>query len=100
MTYVPIDCVRAAAGSADLLTKGLATELLALRTLRPADEWYEEMGMVIWWHFPIEEPPYIGSGPGAGECDQFGDPTDCARLIEEGWLTHWSPIPWNPEERQ
>lgn len=27
----------------------------------PADEWHEDDGDVIWWKFPIEEPPYIGS---------------------------------------
>ena len=27
----------------------------------PAEEWHEDDGDVIWWKFPIEEPPYLGS---------------------------------------
>ena len=62
-------------------------------TLRPAAEWHEDFGPVLWWHLPIEEPPYVGSGPGAGERNADGTPTTCARLLEEGFLTHWSPLP-------
>lgn len=64
-----------------------------LHTLRPADEWHEDHGPVLWWHIPIEEPPYVGYGPGAGERNADGTLTTCARLIERGFLTHWSPIP-------
>ena len=28
---------------------------------RPLDEWHEDDGDVLWWRFPIEEPPYVGS---------------------------------------
>ena len=28
---------------------------------RPIDEYHEDMGTVLWWKFPIEEPPYVGS---------------------------------------
>jgi hypothetical protein len=76
-----------------------AAELLRLHTLRPADEWHEDFGTVLWWHVPIQEPPYVGAGPGMGECYTDGEPTVCARLLEQGWLTHWSPIPSNPEVR-
>ena len=27
----------------------------------PAYEWHDDLGDVIWWRLPIEEPPYIGS---------------------------------------
>lgn len=47
-------------------------------------------GCVIWWHLPVCEPPYVGFGPGAGECHADGTPTTCANGIESGWLTHWS----------
>jgi hypothetical protein len=62
-------------------------------TLRPADDWWEEDGPVIWWHLPVCEPPEIGYGPGAGEMTRYGEPTDCAAGIESGWLTHWSYLP-------
>lgn len=61
--------------------------------LRPADEWREVDGDVLWWHLPICEPPIVGSHQCMGTKDAYGDPTDCARLQEEGWLTHWSPLP-------
>ncbi len=27
----------------------------------PAEEWHDELGDVLWWTFPIQEPPYVGS---------------------------------------
>ena len=60
--------------------------------LRPLDEWHEDFGSVLWYHLPIQEPPYVGCGPGM--CETLdGEPTECRRLIEEGWLTHWSRLP-------
>ena len=34
-----------------------ATEQIA----RPISEWHEDIGDCLWWRFPIEEPPYVGS---------------------------------------
>jgi hypothetical protein len=45
---------------------------------RPIDEWTEEDGEVLWWSFPIDEPPYIGS-------PLYTDWPD--------YHTHWTPIP-------
>jgi hypothetical protein len=28
---------------------------------RPLDEWHDDMGDVLWWKFPVTEPPYCGS---------------------------------------
>src|SRR5690349_2602221 len=25
------------------------------------DAWHDDDGSVLWWHFPIQEPPYVGS---------------------------------------
>ena len=44
---------------------------------RPLEEWGEDYGDVLWWKFPIEEPPYVGSP------------------LDEKWPedhTHWNPI--------
>lgn len=30
-------------------------------TLRKLEEWHEDIGDVVWWKIPIEEPPYVGS---------------------------------------
>lgn len=47
------------------------------------DEWHEDYGDVLWWTFPIEEPPYVGS-PLADDWP--------------GYHTHWTDIiePKNP----
>lgn len=45
---------------------------------RPIEEWHEDFGDVLWWKFPIEEPPYVGSP------------------LDEKWPgyhTHWTFIP-------
>ena len=28
---------------------------------RPISEYHEDMGPVLWWKFPVDEPPYVGS---------------------------------------
>ena len=60
----------------------LEVELLAAITPRPLDEWHEDDGPVLWWRFPIEEPPYVGWETD----DDFPD-----------YVTHWTKIPI-PEE--
>ncbi len=48
-----------------------------LREARPISEWHEDCGDVLWWTFPIEEPPYCGSP------------------LDSDWPdyhTHWTPI--------
>jgi hypothetical protein len=55
----------------------LRGELARLRTARPIDEWHEDIGPVLWWRFPVDEPPYAGS------------PLD---TDWPGYHTHWTPI--------
>jgi len=31
------------------------------RIAPPFDAWHEDYGDVLWWRFPICEPPYVGS---------------------------------------
>lgn len=64
-----------------------------LFTLRPVSQYHEDFGDVLWWHLPIQESPIVGGGPGAGEETWQGERTTCQRLHDEGWLTHWSPLP-------
>jgi hypothetical protein len=45
---------------------------------RPLDEWHEDFGEVLWWFFPMTEPPYIGSPL----CSNW-----------PGYHTHWTPCP-------
>jgi hypothetical protein len=45
---------------------------------RLLEEWHEDYGSVLWWKFPIEEPPYCGS-------PLYDD-------WIENYYTHWTPI--------
>ena len=45
---------------------------------RPLDEWHEDFGDVLWWCFPVDEPPYVGT------------PLD---TDWPGYHTHWTDIP-------
>lgn len=44
---------------------------------RPRDEWSESDGSVLWWKFPLVEPPYVGDL----REDDFPD-----------YHTHWTPL--------
>lgn len=48
---------------------------------RPGEEWHEGEGAVMWWRFPMEEPPWAGT------------PLDSDW---PGYHTHWTPIPRLP----
>lgn len=54
-----------------------------IQTPKTLDEWHEDYGDVLWWSFPVEEPPYVGSP-----------------LWENwpGYHTHWTPLPPEPRE--
>jgi hypothetical protein len=54
-------------------------ELTRLTTLRPASEWHDDFGDVLWWRLPVEEPPYVGSPMEYGWRDDY--------------YTHFSPLP-------
>lgn len=68
---------------------------------RPLSEWTEEDGNVLWWRFPIEEPPYCGSPHDLGHTVELhtqdsAEPRIAARCSIGGWpggYTHWTRIP-------
>lgn len=49
----------------------------AAKQARPLDEWGEDMSCVLWWRFPVDEPPYCGHP----NCDDW-----------PGYHTHWTPL--------
>lgn len=51
---------------------------LDMRTPRKKDDWEEDFGAVLWWKFPIVEPPYVGTPLD----DDF-----------PAYVTHWTHIP-------
>jgi hypothetical protein len=57
-----------------------------LRRAQPLDQWHEAEGDVLWWKFPVSEPPYVGS------------PLDTGW---PGYHTHWTRIalPDDPNRR-
>ena len=64
---------------AEVIADGLIAHGVTVQEpVRPLEEWWEAYGDVLWWKFPIEEPPYVGSP------------------LDENWPgyhTHWTPIP-------
>ena len=70
-------------------------------TPRPLDDWHEGMGDVLWWRFPITEPPYVGSPLDLGyEVEIVATIATghqhANRFYVDGWPgyhTHWTPIP-------
>lgn len=59
---------------------------------KPLDEWCEDDGSVLWWRFPIQEPPWVGT------------PLDSDWPIEDDgdeipYYKHWTPfvLPANPD---
>lgn len=44
---------------------------------RPLADWHQDMGNVLWWRFPIDEPPYVGSP----RCSDW-----------PGYHTHFTPL--------
>lgn len=38
-----------------------ANTIIGMCTLRPIEEYHEDLGNVLWWTYPICEPPYYGS---------------------------------------
>jgi hypothetical protein len=54
--------------------------------MRPLSDWHEDDGDVLWWFFPISEPPYVGS------------PFDSDW---PGYHTHWTrfTLPKDPDQQ-
>ena len=64
---------------------------------RPESEWHEDMGDVMWWKFPIEEPPYVGRMTDIGYTVEINTHQGVvARGTVGGWPgyhTHFTPLP-------
>ena len=70
---------------------------------RPLSEWREEDGDVLWWRFPIEEAPYVGSPVALGremliqvEITLVGEAFSVEKRVHvggwPGYHTHWTRI--------
>jgi hypothetical protein len=76
---------------------------------RPLSEWCEKDGDVLWWKFPIEEPPYCGSPLDLGKTVEVETTVRTFTSEEQspifrqhvggwpGYHTHWTPLEL-PEE--
>lgn len=67
--------------------------------LHTLEEWHEDDGNVLWWRFPIEEPPYVGSPLDCGHTVEV-HVGDAGRAVHRfqvggwpGYHTHWTRIP-------
>jgi len=71
-------------------------------TARPLCEWTEDDGSVLWWRFPIDEAPYVGSPLDLGQTVEVAVRTHNAEDVAvrkhvggwPGYHTHWTPIPF------
>jgi hypothetical protein len=67
---------------------------------RPIEAYHEDFGPVMWWRFPIQEPPYVGSPLDTGtptevEVRDASGRSETLQLSLGGWPgyhTHWTPI--------
>jgi hypothetical protein len=50
----------------------------------PLSDWHEALGPVLWWRFPITEPPYVGT---PNDCGQPVEVTVKASLVEDQTFT-------------
>lgn len=75
---------------------------------RPLAEYSEEMGPVLWWTFPISEPPYCGTPNDLGHTVEMrhyvgAGKVKTVRTDVGGWPgyhTHWTPIPIPDKPKQ
>lgn len=74
---------------------------------RPLAEWTEEDGPVLWWAFPVREPPYVGTPLDVGQTVNVTTTWNqgCKEMNAyvggwPGYHTHWTPIevPADPDE--
>lgn len=73
-----LEIARSACAMADALLAELSKPVAAVPPVaRPLDDWHEDMGVVLWWRFPVDEPPYCGHP----NCDDW-----------PGYHTHWTPL--------
>lgn len=49
----------------------------------PGESYHDDHGFVLWWRFPINEPPWVGTP----NCEDW-----------PGYHTHWTPLPPAPTE--
>lgn len=83
------------------------TMILPDRIPKHIDEWCEEDGPVLWWKFPVEEPPYCGTPNDLGHTVEMhhyvggnGD-VKITRTSVGGWPgyhTHWTTFELPVEE--
>ena len=69
------------------MTESDRAALLAAITPRPLAEWSEEDGAVLWWRFPVEEPPYVGT-PLDDDWPVMGTATGGTT----NYVTHWTRL--------
>lgn len=72
-----------------------------MTTARPLSEWTEDDGDVLWWKFPVEEAPYVGSPLCCGYSVEVRMFTGVVSRFNvcgwPGYHTHWTPLPEIPE---
>lgn len=68
---------------------------------RPLAEYHEDFGPVLWWRFPVTEPPYVGSPLDTGRTLKVIVDGQIFLPMVGGWPgyhTHWTPLPPIPKK--
>lgn len=72
----------------------------ALFCPRPISEYHEDMGPVLWWKFPIDEPPYVGTPMDLGHTVEVSvQAVGVDKMMRAnvgawpGYHTHFTPLP-------
>ena len=75
----------------------IVASLIGLTQARPRAEWSPDVGTVLWWKFPIDEPPYVGSPLDLGQAVEIHTHHGAIGSgMVGGWPvyhTHWTPLP-------
>ncbi len=69
--------------------------------VRVLAEWAHEYGPVLWWKFPIDEPPYVGTPDDLGQVVEVHTFRGVVSTFTiggwPGYHTHWTPITYPAE---
>lgn len=57
----PLNAMIAAIEAADRAGYALAPKIAAPTIARPLADWHEDLGSKVWWFFPMDEAPWIGT---------------------------------------
>lgn len=74
----------------------LKTLVAWYETPKPANEYHEDDGNVLWWKLPVSEPPYCGSSNDYDFSENYY--THFTSIVRNSVLREWGNLPKPPAE--